>query len=594
MKIKKVIIEGFHNVIRKEYNLSDVTYLHGRNGAGKSTVLQAIQLGLLGYVPGSNKTKQGVFSHSNNHTMAVKLILDDNGQPVSIQRVWTKSRSSVTESVEIRPDGYDITALISDVELPLFNFDEFTHMTANGLKNWFINYLPKSTFHTDWKSEMEKSVSNIPDSAVAWGLIDDAVEAISEFGLDGVEEVRKANEYFKNLLSFMKAELTRKTSTIQSLIHYDDYVETYSEEELKQMIASKESEIVQASLALQTSRRRIALETELHGLPKPTDYSVSEEDLESAKSELHEYEAVLAGLNNTRSQITSEIASLQSIIESGGICPYTSTSCESLSAMRSNNIERQKELAGQLEAIQQQIRELNVRAEATKENVSKYKEQLIEMQNDSRRRIQIEHELETLPADSGSVNIDLLQQQLEEFKEMYGKAIANRQYNELNDVLLQDKYKVENSIECLKLWVKLTDVNGLQANSGGESPFEDLTEHINAVLQNLFEETDVSCYFLNTNVANSFSFGLERNDVYVPYTLLSSGEKCRFILAMFIGLLNYTHSPLKVVLIDDFLDHLDDMNFKNLFDCLKSGTEIQYIFAGVKPVESDDCQVIEL
>lgn len=594
MKIKKVIIEGFHNVIRKEYDLSDVTYLHGRNGAGKSTVLQAIQLGLLGYVPGSNKTKQGIFSHSNNHTMAVKLILDDNGQPVSIQRVWTKSRSSVTESVDIRPEGYDITALISDVELPLFNFDEFTHMTANGLKNWFINYLPKSTFHTDWKSEMEKAVSNIPDSAVAWGLIDDAVEAISEFGLDGVEEVRKANEYFKNLLSFMKAELTRKTSTIQSLIHYDDYVETYSEEELKQMIASKESEIVQASLALQTSRRRIALETELHGLPKPTDYSVSEEDLESAKSELHEYEAVLAGLNNNRSQITSEIASLQSIIESGGICPYTSTSCESLSAMRSNNIERQKELADQLESIQQKIRELNARAEATKENVSKYREQLIEIQNDSRRRIQIEQELETLPTDSSSVDLDLLQQQLEELKEMYGKAIANRQYNELNDVLLQDKYKVENSIECLKLWVKLTDVNGLQANSGGENPFEDLTEHINAVLQNLFEETDVSCYFLNTNVANSFSFGLERNDVYVPYTLLSSGEKCRFILAMFIGLLNYTNSPLKVVLIDDFLDHLDDMNFKNLFDCLKSGTEIQYIFAGVKPVESDDCQVIEL
>ena len=51
MRIKSVHIQGMHNVEDKTYQLSNATYFYGENGAGKSTVLQAIQLALLGYIP---------------------------------------------------------------------------------------------------------------------------------------------------------------------------------------------------------------------------------------------------------------------------------------------------------------------------------------------------------------------------------------------------------------------------------------------------------------------------------------------------------------------------------------------------------------
>lgn len=588
MKIQKVVIEGFHNVLRKEYTFGDINYLYGRNGAGKSTVLQAIQLGLLGYVPGSNKTKQGVFSHSNNHTMAVKLILEDNGQIISIQRVWVKSKSSVSETVEVNPSTYDIKQLIADVELPLFNFDEFTHMTANTLKDWFINYLPKTSFKTDWGVQLQSAVSDLPASTVDSSLIQDSVSAISDFGLEGVEEVRQANAYFKNQLSFMKSELQRKTGTIQSLVHYDDYIAVYSEEELKEMIKSTEDEIVRASVAAQLKKRKEELSRE----------AVSLESAESVlESVVPKYEALATSLSEVEeelpkksakvSALLAENASLQTIIDSNGICPYTQTSCASISGIRNSYIQKQYVLQKDIESATSDFNELKTRKESIQAELSKCTSQMHSLQHDVRRLQQIRAELESIGTDSSFVDIELLQEQLESYKEMYGKAVANRQYNELNGVIVQDKYRIENAIECLKLWVKLTDVNGLQASGGDCNPFDQLTDHINEVLKKLFENSTATCKFYSDGKSNSFSFGIERDSVYVPYTLLSSGEKCLFVLSMFVGLMNYNNSPLKLILIDDFLDHLDEENFRTVFRILDSQKDIQYIFAGVNEVPED-------
>ena len=135
-------------------------------------------------------------------------------------------------------------------------------------------------------------------------------------------------------------------------------------------------------------------------------------------------------------------------------------------------------------------------------------------------------------------------------------------------------------------------------DSGDYNPFDLLSDSINRVLTQLFG-LDTVVKFNSENKANSFSFGVERNNVYVPYSLLSSGEKCMFILSMYIGLLEYTKSPLKLILIDDFLDHLDDENFISIFKVLRDNTSNQYIFAGVKSLDIDPsiesiCNVIEI
>lgn len=599
MKVKSVIIEGFHNVLRKKYDFEDINYLHGLNGAGKSTVLQAIQLGLLGYVPGTNKTKQGIFSHSNSHTMAVKLILDDDGKKVSVQRIWTKSKSSVTENIEIEPDTYDIKSLISDVELPLFNFDEFAHMTANTLKDWFIHYLPRKTYKTDWRTVLKKSMDDKSTSlyeTLGDDFINESVSAISDFHLDGLEEVRQANAYFKSQLSFMKSELTRKSSTIQSLIYYDDFDDVYTVEELKSTISNLENRIVQASINAENYKKKKVLAEELASLESGSDNTSSENimnQISDLQKKYEETEKEFREHSAKHQEYLHSMKSYDSVISSGGVCNFTNKKCEEIA----NLVEAYKNVVEDLkkksEEESKKADESYNRSRSISESISKLHSDLNLQKNNVARYNSLKSAYDSIIAYDTMENIEGLQEQLENYKLMYEKAAANKKYNELNDVIVKDKYRIEQSIEALKAWVELTGVNGLQ--SGGEdNPFTILEKDVDDVLSHLISNRKVSCRFNSEGKSNSFSFGIYSDDLYVPYNLLSSGEKCLFVLSLFIALLRYNDSPLHLILIDDFLDHLDDDNFQKVFEVLHERTNIQFIFAGVKSVSSSICNVIEV
>ena len=593
MKITHIIIEGFHNAVRDEYWFEDINYLHGRNGAGKSTILQAIQLGLLGYVPGSNKTKQGVFAHSSNHTMAVKLDLD-NG--VSIQRVWTKSKNSVSESLTVVPEGYDIQSLVADVELPLFNFDEFTHMTANTLKDWFINYLPKQTFTTNWSEVLRDALSDLPEASIEDDLITESVDTIRQFNLSGVEEIRKVNEYFKTMLSFSKKELDKKLSTIQSLIHYDDYEAMYSEDELKFRIKEIENKILQLHLQKQSADKLESITSEINRLNslKP-EIDVLQEEVNRLQSRVTSLEKEIT---DKRSQYSEQFAlakSYDSIIESNGVCTFTGRKCNEISALVEDYKVKRQQCIEAAYVISEETDRLFNAKNIDDTDLRNKSGQLYSMKRDVSRLPQLEDDAKSLQDTVSNIiaeDVVTLEASLEKYKEMYGKAVANREYNDLNSAVIADKYRLENEVECLKIWVKLTDVNGLQAQ-GDYNPFDILSSSINPVLSKLFD-SKVSCMFYSDGKANSFSFGLNRVGTYIPYTMLSSGEKCMFLLSMFIGLLNYTKSPLKLILIDDFLDHLDDENFDSVLEAIRNMNGIQFIFAGVKSAIREKINTIEL
>lgn len=86
-----------------------------------------------------------------------------------------------------------------------------------------------------------------------------------------------------------------------------------------------------------------------------------------------------------------------------------------------------------------------------------------------------------------------------------------------------------------------------------------------------------------TEKANSFSFGVtnEENE-YIEFDLLSSGEKCLYTLALLISIVELSDSPLKIIMIDDLLDHLDMLRIKDCFETLYSISDIQILLAGVQ------------
>ena len=178
MKVKSVSIEGMRNVKRKVLELDDVTYLYGPNGAGKSTVLNAIQLALLGYIPGTAKSNAAVMAHANCPEMRVSVDLEDEtGQEVTVTRTFKKKGSGASSEVTVTPDGVDVDELLGDSKLPIFDWTEFTGLTSNKMKDWFIQFMPGMNQEVDWKSELSSTTSNL---SYCTNVVDEYCDRISK------------------------------------------------------------------------------------------------------------------------------------------------------------------------------------------------------------------------------------------------------------------------------------------------------------------------------------------------------------------------------------------------------------------------------
>ena len=224
IRLTEISIYGIHGM-DATYRLADKTAFSGSNGVGKSTVLKSIQWALLGYIPGTNRTNTALFQHAVGNRMSVKLTLDVDGQSVSIFRQLIRSGSSIVSTFEVTPTEY--TELIEDaikrIELPSFNFNEFAGMTANKLKDWFIEYLPKSEVSVDWQTFIVSTVVDAGLPPLPKNIADELLVSIRDLTntYSGVDLIRKVNDLLKMRVSATNAESKRIASTLQSLVRYD-------------------------------------------------------------------------------------------------------------------------------------------------------------------------------------------------------------------------------------------------------------------------------------------------------------------------------------------------------------------------------------
>lgn len=598
MKLSSVTIEGMHNVSRKTYYFNDLNYLHGANGAGKSTVLQAVQLAILGYIPGTSKMKEAIFRHSNNHTMAVKVVLDDDGTEVTIRRIWSGNPPKTSSSVEITPTKYDIKSIASDIELPIFNFNEFVGMTANKLKDWFISFLPNASSKIDWETAFKDAVKDLNISDIE--LLPDILEYIDTLELEGVDAVRNVNQHMKSLLSAKKAELDRTQHTIQSLIFYDDADLTdASYDDLSDRLSKLNKQKQDAIFKQQIEHQRSDIESRIATLSLDSANYADDPAYIKAKK-LHDDIATrldsiatrLSELINERSQLSAAINTRSDVINGNGICPFTSTECASIKSVIVKYKEEVATLSDQLNDVFHQIDVFTEEREHSKIQLSEYDKLMKSVESKYAEYKALTTQLNSLPSVTDSdVEIDFIDSAIESISDKLIKVQANERYNSLINDLTRQKYIIEQSIIALKAWITLTDANGLQTTMM-EAPFKAFASELNRYIPALFSNDDVSAKFHMSTKANSFTFGVMRSDKYIPFDLLSSGEKCLYTLALMMCIVKHAKSPLKLIMIDDMLDHLDDTNICNLFESLDNIEDIQFVFAGVKPCISNNASDI--
>jgi len=628
MKLKSVTIKGFHNVkdVTYTFDESPVTYFAGHNGAGKSTALQAIQLALLGYIPGTSKSsKEALFKHANGNSMEVGVKLEDNGTEVTVTRGWMRSSSTIVSSINVTPSTYTVETIadaVKDLELPVFNFTEFSSMTANKLKDWFINFLPKHEFEIDWTKELKDALKGLYDRGEDAQMLDSIVkreaDQISTNTKKGVEVVRDFNAYIKNMLTFTKQDQTRIQSSIQSLVYHEDASDvnlTIPEIEaeynkldgLRRRLwdynkAVQFNESVNAKIQANCQGLYEDLASDPNHAASVKSIDEYQKEVESHNDKLDDLdtqeEVVLADLNNfyqERQSLLMSVESKKSLIESNGVCPYTKSACDPIL----KQIEQyRKEVAATEKTIEAKTKEAakleeklhSVRAE--KGSILSAIEILrVAIQRESANILDLTRRYEMAKSLAGSktelpdvsdidITVEEIEAKMKQLQDTKANLIANERYNELLNKLTAEKYKVELEIECYKLWEKLTGVNGLQANDSASVPFVDLSNDMTGYIKQLFVD-DYKAVFNISGGANSFSFGVVKGEKFIPFDLLSSGERCLFTLVLFVSLTKLSKDQLQLIMIDDLFDHLDDKNVESLFTMLTNIEGIQMVFAGI-------------
>ena len=340
MKIKSIYIDGLHNAVAKTYEFGDIVYFFGHNGAGKSTILQAIQFALLGYIPGTSKSsKEAILRHSPQKKIMVRLVMTDADNEVVIERRLSESGSKVT----IIPETYDISKVTSDLELPIFNFNEFVGQTANKLKDYFIkNILPTSNGMLDWKQILLESISGCnfenEDTIIEYGL---GIIGSPEGSV--LDQVVQANAQLKNEQSFNKSELQRLQATINSLIFYDDYAGSNNLDELKSKLlvaGALRDQLIKYDSAYSAIQRQteqlhdLEERLEVHGGKKQYD------ELIVLLPQLTQRKDALAKDIERKSmeiiELKQAIRNHKTIIDGKGICPYAKEPCNIMLAKIEN------------------------------------------------------------------------------------------------------------------------------------------------------------------------------------------------------------------------------------------------------------------
>ena len=590
MKITQVEIDGMHRAHGKSYALNPgVTYFIGENGAGKSTILEAIQLAFLGYIPNHLKTKEGIMKHASGKFMEVKVTLDSG---IVIDRTWMRSASgTITSECNVQGFEGDPADLLKGVNLPILDFNEFNALTANKQKEWFIDFLPSDSANADIMKLLKGEIKNRNiqvDELIS--RVDARIKASPSKGLDLVKEL---NTYLKSEQSFVKGEVAKLSGTIESLVRYDD-IDIVDSSSLKTRI----NELNQAKTAiLKFSAEHEAwarmnanverLENMLGGVPEDQNPKILEAEakIKEITDEIEADRKEAKALADEINQIYLELNALPNVSTT---CPYTNEECEKVAKIFDESQAKRAELQAKLDSKldEQRSSGASSKVAALEAEIAKYRTTVSELTASYAQLKAAKAQVQNEPIFGYDYTWESVEAELAKVQNDLIKVEANAQYDALTEKVTKDKFKLENELEALKVWVKYTDANGLQTSLMNE-PFKALSADMSKYLTQIFGQPTTAEFNLVAK-ANSFSFGINRDGQYIEFDCLSSGERCLFTLALMMCILDRSESQVKVILVDDLLDHLDDANADSLFKSLSTVPDMQFILAGVKACSQDE------
>lgn len=634
MKVTKVIINNMHNVTSATYDLGNINYATGPNGAGKSTVLQAIQLALLGYIPGYPKKNSDIMKHSNNGIMSVEIQFD-NGY--MIRRTYTRKKTAVSCDVITIPEDLDVARLTAQLSTITFDFSSFLSKSANEQKKWFISFLSHAFESSDTSVDINKELN---EALKALGVEND-VEIHKnvrkyidvEHSDDTLQYVKDVEASIKEGLSYEKGVQQSLQNTLNTLVLYDD-VSAINEEDITSELTSLRA---RKSQLLDIQKSAMAYEYAYKQLSQFDDLADKLEDDENYKDwkrRENDLDMCIANLNREIKQLVedrevleracgkftfdklvpveSEIESIRNLANGSGMCPYSKKMCEEVKVYIEDASSRLEELNNshtQLKLEHEDMlskiklksdtetckrNELNSQMSAIaslRNNMHKVESRYSD--RDARKSDLPKQPESGMTYEEASNQIAFVTQQIEIANINLGKIQSNAKYDELKSKIDKDMTISEFTVKALSSLQTRFGSNGLQQEVL-ERPFEQLIDSITTYLQKTFGTKSIKAYFELSEKSNSFEFGFVRNGAKVPFEVLSSGEKCVYMLALQSSLVDKSED-LKLIILDDVFDHVDTYNIERCIKAAKKFKNIQYVFATFNEIENmEDINVLNI
>lgn len=612
MKLKSVEIRGFNKTASAKYEFSDINYIQGLNGSGKSTIIQAIQFALLGYLPNFSKQNSIIFQHASGRSMEVIAnISDEKYGNIQITRSLVNTGKSITADYQITPE-IDLDEILKDIVLPVFNVTEFLAMSNNALKDWFVDNLSTSASF-DWKSYIEAYISDcdyVRDSTLI--KIRSKLDSLPS-DISGTVAAAQLNSQFKEILRELNAESKAICGTVSSLVKYDDAeINDHTSKELSTQIDKLQNQVYNIKMAKQKEVMNAAIRKDLSACTVGADFSeATDKDIIAWRAKLARIKSDIsdkeASISNLSSEIQKEIAAKTKLelefhqldTPDKNICPITGQACGTIISYFEDCAEQQTAKKSEIDKTTKRIAELTDAVSNLRDKLSDMSHSATELENLILSRIYeynkfcaLSNKLVDVDAEYMDQDETIIEAKIDHFKQLLEKVIATEQYNKLFECAMKDVANVNLDIDLLKGLCKLVDNNSEKVRELTEKPFIEMSSKISKNLKQIFGEA-VDAKFTSTEKANSFRFGITRNSTFIPYVTLSSGEKCLYIIALLMTILDSSSCPIKLILIDDLLDHLDLNRFNAIWEGLHK-SDIQFIFAGVQPIKESSVNVIKL
>lgn len=567
-----------------------VNYLVGSNGCGKSTVLNAIQLALLGYIPGKKKRNMDIFKNASNNPMRISLTLkSQSGSMIVINRTYTKHGSRVTSEVEAIPE-VDIDNIMGNVELPIIDFKDFMNMSPNEIKKWMISKFANDSMDLNLRDEMKKSIENIGAYDMSY-LMDEILKSHRKKNGDkvNIDTLKQLNDDIKQRISAQKIKVDTNEKTLRSLVQYGDVVRSVSEfdEEIhKQENLLKHADnykITQNNL----NRYKQKLDAISDGLEESIDtdelYLDTCNEIKRLTSNVEYEEEYINSNIDTVLNMQHKIKELERILSSNGNCPYTGKSCNEILHMINCSDDEISKLKEKIEFIDiDSHRNRKVQLEHMISGLKQKQVEILKKYDERKHLKDIISQLDIHDEEMSSIpDIDFYMENLEmeirSLKEERDKAVKNEAYNVMFESCNKEMLKLQLEMSALKSWEECTGTNGLQSRFM-MNQINDIKNQINDYFKQytMFGTFEI----VDTGISNAFTFGIRRDDTFIEYAQLSSGEKCKFMLGFISCICANSNSDIKCIMIDDALDHLDKINVYDVLSAM-SNFNLQYIFAGV-------------